>query len=118
MRLRIEVVGSEKRLYEKEWKVVFAVKVQLGHPEEIYHIVYYELDELKEVELFIREIHKLQPPSLDTKLKGMSNDDLKSDFTKYFEFKSIIIEDFLNFCLRNKLICKKPEFVVFKLKIH
>lgn len=41
MKLRVQVVGVEKRLYEKEWKIVYAVKIQLGKPEDIYHVVFY-----------------------------------------------------------------------------
>jgi hypothetical protein len=32
LKLKVEVVGVEKRLYEKEWKIVYAVKIQLGRP--------------------------------------------------------------------------------------
>ena len=32
MRLRVEVVGCEKRLYENQWKIVNVVKIQLGKP--------------------------------------------------------------------------------------
>jgi hypothetical protein len=76
------------------------------------------MEELKEIEQLVREMYTLDPPSLSTKLTGMNNEDCKSNFTKYSEYKSIIIEDFLNFCLRNRQICKKPEFVVLKLRIH
>lgn len=48
----------------------------------------------------------------------MNYDDFKTDFTKYYEYRQILIEDFLNFCLRSKEICKKPEFIVFKLRMH
>lgn len=49
MKLRIEVIGVEKRLYEKEWKIVYAVKFQLGRPETLYQILFYEIDDLKEL---------------------------------------------------------------------
>jgi len=103
MKLRVEVIGIEKRLYFKEWRLVFAVRIKLGKPDEIYQIVYYEIDELKELEKYIREVYpNLKIPSLDTKLKGMVYEDFKNDFTKYFEFRAILIEEFLNFCLRSK----------------
>lgn len=38
----------------------------------------------------------------------MNYDDFKTDFTKYYEYKQILVEDFLNFCLRSRAICKKP----------
>lgn len=48
----------------------------------------------------------------------MSSDDIKIDFTKYAEYRSIIIEDFINSALRSPLINERPELIAYKLRIH
>lgn len=49
IRLKIEVIGVDKRLYDNQWRIVYAVKIQLGKPENIYQIAFYEVDELREI---------------------------------------------------------------------
>lgn len=48
----------------------------------------------------------------------MAADDVKNDFTKYAEYRTIIIEDFLNGVLRCPQISERPELVAFKLRIN
>lgn len=48
----------------------------------------------------------------------MNQDDIKIDFTKYTEFRTTIIEDFINSALRCPKISEKPELIAFKLRIH
>ena len=109
MRIKVEVIGVEKRLYENQWRIVYAVKIQLGRPESIYQIAYYEIDELREIEKYINLIYpNLKIPSLDARYKGMNQDDIKIDFTKYTEYRTTIIEDFINSALRCPKICERP----------
>ena len=41
MRVKVQVIGVEKRLYDNQWKIIYAVKIQLGRPENIYQIAYF-----------------------------------------------------------------------------
>ena len=49
MRIKIQVIGTEKRLYGKQWKIVNVVKIQLNRPQDIYQLAFYEIDQLKEI---------------------------------------------------------------------
>lgn len=65
MKLKIEVIGVEKRLYDKEWKIVYAVRIRLGRPEVIYQVVFYEIEELKIIERYLKEVYpSIMVPSL------------------------------------------------------
>ena len=74
---------------------------------------------MKYIERYLKEVFPtLSVPSLDTKLRGMAYEDVKADFTKYYEYKCILIEDFLNYILRSKVLSKRPEFVALKLRLY
>ena len=45
---------------------------------------------------------KLKIEHLDMKYRGMTAEDVRSNFTKYSEYKAIVVEDFLNSMLRSK----------------
>lgn len=53
-------------------------------------------------------------PSLEIKNKDVTSDDL----TKVGEYLCVVIEKFLNFVIRNKIIMQRPERVLFKLGLH
>ena len=77
------------------------------------------MDELREIEKYINLVYpNLKIPSLDAKYKGMNQDDIKIDFTKYTEYRTTIIEDFINSALRCPKISERPELIAFKLRIH
>lgn len=109
MRLVIEVIGVDKRFYENQWRIIYAVKIQLGRPESIYQIAFYELEELREIEKYIGLINpNIKLPLIDTRYKGMSPNDIQIDFTKYSEYRAIVIEDFLNSVLRCPELSERP----------
>ena len=119
MRLKIEVIGVEKRFYENQWKIVYCVKIQLLKPEQKYQIAFYEIEELREIEQYLSLIYpNLKLPIIDTRYKNMNSEDVRVDFTKYFEYREIILEDFLNSVLRCSELASRPELVAYKLRIN
>ena len=56
-------------------------------------------------------------PSISNKPKRYASDDYEYNFARYVEIRSISIEDFINFLLRQPEISKRPEMLAYKLKI-
>lgn len=93
MNFMISVVGSCRRIVFGGKKIFFFVKIQLNAPGDIYQIGVYELEELRKIEQYLEYLSKKDAniESINTKCKAIPQEYGTSDYTKYHEYKSLII---------------------------